>query len=299
MSLLNPTQPALATVQGYLRNGLCKNVAHIHHRRAGRYLERVVTSAVPTESPIIRIPDEEYVDEDTGEVLKDFTYILKADGTKHRARRHETRDPNYVRKVCNKFKWKVRANAHRARIFLTLTYAENMTDTHRLYEDFRRFWMRVKEHYKCIDDYLVAFEPQERGAWHAHVILLSKRQKLFIPNRRFHKLWGHGFTKTKSASGINNIAEYLTAYLVNVKEGEHTKKGARLHYYPSHFQFLRSSRGADKPEDLQWWGDNATRIPNLDLYEPLYDYYRERYIDEGHIIQQRRFMLITKSSLVS
>src|SRR5574344_1588357 len=77
-----------------------------------------------------------------------------------------------VRKRCNDFKWLVRANLKDIRLFVTLTYKENMTDTKRLYRDFKAFFMRLRRAYPFLKEYFVAFEPQERGSWHAHMILL-------------------------------------------------------------------------------------------------------------------------------
>ena len=51
--------------------------------------------------------------------------------------------------------------------WICLTYAENMTDTKRLYLDFDKFIKKLRYHYGHFE-YIVAMEPQGRGAWHAH-----------------------------------------------------------------------------------------------------------------------------------
>lgn len=61
-------------------------------------------------------------------------------------------------------------------LWITLTYAENMTDTKRLYDDFRKFNQRLQ--YYCQDNgipeyqYITVVEPQARGAWHHHLLLI-------------------------------------------------------------------------------------------------------------------------------
>lgn len=157
----------------------------------------------------------------------------------------------------------------------TLTYAENMTDTTRLYQDFEKFNKRFqyycKKHNFGRPEYIVMMEPQGRGAWHAHLLYIwQDRQAPFIPNDVFANLWGHGFVKIKRLDDVDNVGAYLTAYLgdmelsecdisgivygkvVEVEEdGKKVKKniikGARLDLYPSNFNMIRYSRGCKQP----------------------------------------------------
>lgn len=158
----------------------------------------------------------------------------------------------------------------------TLTYAENMTDTKRLYKDFEKFNKRFQ--YYCTKngfgkaEYIVVAEPQMRGAWHLHLLYIWKHLAPFIPNDVFRGLWGHGFVKIKQLDDIDNVGAYLTAYLGDldmtdcdhippgakcefkeVREGNATVskaivKGARLHLYPANFNLYRCSRGCARPQ---------------------------------------------------
>lgn len=195
-----------------------------------------------------------------------------------------------VMNSCNRFKWLVRANEKKIRLFVTLTYAENMTDTKRLYEDFRRFWLNLKNNYN-VSGYLVAFEPQKRGAWHAHVLLCSNQWSLRIPNKEIHALWGKGFTKTQRVKHINDIGSYLTAYLTNVKQGAKTKKGARLEMYPKGFHFARHSKFILKVDTSRWKG-NGTDVPNLDSANLLYDYHNEFRLSREFTLYSHRFCFL-------
>ena len=164
----------------------------------------------------------------------------------------------------------------------TLTYAENMTDTKRLYEDFRdfnkRFQYYCKKHGYSKPEYIVMMEPQGRGAWHAHLLYIWQDQKApYIPNEDFRELWGHGFVRIKKLDNVDNVGAYLTAYLgdmelseisvadfekiskgtkvkqVEVEDEDGNKvtkavlKGARLNLYPANFNMLRCSRGVKRP----------------------------------------------------
>lgn len=159
--------------------------------------------------------------------------------------------------------------------WITLTYKENMTDTKRLYEDFKKFIMKFRYKYGHFE-YIVACEPQGRGAWHMHLIIIFDNVAPFIPNSDIEKLWGHGFTKTKAFRGdVTDIGRYLTAYLgdmeyesfissgvdynhirfkeIDVIDGikldkpKKFVKGGRLYMYPANFNLYRISRGIKKP----------------------------------------------------
>ena len=162
-----------------------------------------------------------------------------------------------------------------AALWVTLTYAENMTDANRLYEDFRRFWQRFSYYLNKRGlpraEYITAAEPQGRGAWHLHALFLFPIKTPFIPNADIARIWGHGFTKTKRLRGVDNIGLYLTAYLGDMElteaisagalhggrlaEAKNTRKavvkGARLHLYPAGFNIYRHSRGVKMPTVYQ------------------------------------------------
>jgi len=165
-------------------------------------------------------------------------------------------------------------------LWVTLTYAENMRDEKRLYADYHAFWKRfrryLKNHGHPPAEYIIAAEPQKRGAWHLHcIILFTDREKFnkypFIPNSDIAKIWGHGFTKVQSLKGVGNPGLYLTAYLGNMELSEAVSagqfkagqlaeskdkskaviKGARLNLYPPGFNLYRCSRGIKRPEVWQ------------------------------------------------
>lgn len=130
-------------------------------------------------------------------------------------------------------------------LFVTLTYAENMTDSKRLYSDFDKFMKRLKYAYPSTEFvWINAVEPQERGAFHCHVLLRSLNENyLYINNKTMAKLWSHGFTTTKRLTNNSNVGAYLSSYLLNTKN----KKGGRLHLYPKNMRLYRSSRNCSQP----------------------------------------------------
>jgi len=163
--------------------------------------------------------------------------------------------------------------------WITLTYAENMTDTKRLYEDFRDFNKRFQYYcktkgYSC-PEYIVMMEPQGRGAWHAHLLYIWQQKAPYIANKTLKEIWQQGFVKIKKLDNCDNVGAYLTAYLGDMEiqdavsqgvkvSGEQVKtvellndngtkdtkyfiKGARLDLYPAKFNMIRSSRGVKRP----------------------------------------------------
>jgi len=134
-------------------------------------------------------------------------------------------------------------------LFITLTYAENMKDTERLYKDFDKFYKKLKRRLRGHELlYISVVEPQERGAWHVHLLLKDLTcESLYIHNEEIEKMWGQGFTKTERLHHVDNVGAYLSAYLTNIKEGEETKKGQRLYLYPPGMNIYRCSRNVKRP----------------------------------------------------
>ena len=219
---------------------------------------------------IKKINGQEYVDIRTGEVFE-YEIIKNRSENLDSVRRSLGRLKDYINTNCvivENIKW------------VTLTYAENMTDTKRLYKDFVKFRQRMSYQYGRFE-YIIACEPQGRGAWHIHMLMIFPSKAPYIPNNEMADIWSHGFTTTKKLDeNISNIGAYLTAYLgdfdfadldklssqelqkmqgkqikdVEVLEADGTKipkkiiKGGRLHMYPAHFNLYRCSRGIKAPE---------------------------------------------------
>lgn len=155
-------------------------------------------------------------------------------------------------------------------LHITLTYKKNMTDTKQLYEDFKNFMKRFRYSFKEYGsiDYLTVIEPQERGAWHHHLLVRFNdvEDKVFLNPNAVREIWGHGFIKIKTLEGVDNIGAYLSAYLADVELTDDSKatgeevtkvvdgvekkfiKGGRLHRYPNGMNLYRTSRGIKKPD---------------------------------------------------
>lgn len=170
--------------------------------------------------------------------------------------------------------------------FVTLTYKENMKDTERLKKDLKEFYSRFKYYCKKRNikqpEYITIVEPQGRGAWHAHIIFIFKKNPPFIPKADLEKIWGFGFVNIKAIDeNCDNVGAYLSAYVSNLalddvkdisilekakltdfKEVEATDengnktskaviKGLRLRLYPKGVRIFRHSKGIKLPSTYE------------------------------------------------
>lgn len=233
-------------------------------KEMGRIIELMYMQRSNDTCSIIKLSDNEYIDKRTGEI-KECKHI-------------DNRSQNLgsIRQSLNRLRDYINTNVKEPKNckWITLTYAENMTDKDRLYDDFKKFSKRAR--YKLGNfEYIVCVEPQGRGAWHMHLLAIFPSKAPYIDNNKvLQPLWGHGYTVTRKLDDIDNIGAYLTAYLAdmplqeafdsgclkgNIKTKEvevdedgkktpkHIVKGARLWMYPPKFNIYRCSRGIQKP----------------------------------------------------
>lgn len=246
-------------------------VTKMNHVTEVQYMEKMNRTA-----SIRKLNKDEYVLLETGEI-KEFEHF-------------ENRSDSYnsLRQTFKKIRYLINNNflGGSNELFITLTYADNMTDTKKLYTDLDKFNKKMKYRYKDVTsiDYLHVVEPQKRGAWHIHsLIRFNDLEKIFIPNAELAEIWGHGFVRIESLKNVDNIGAYLSAYLADVELTEETGivamkedrnvvekvvngekkrfvKGGRLHMYPTGMNLYRKSRGISLPERKTMSYKNAKKI---------------------------------------
>lgn len=240
---------------------------------SGNISEITVCQHVSSGLPCIKIDKDNYCDTRTGELLK-YSHI-----------ENRSQSLDSIRSTLSKIRGLINSNILDADFcrWVTLTYKENMTDSKKLYEDFRRFWGRFS--YWCtsqniiIPEYISVVEPQGRGAWHVHAFFIWSEKAPFISNSILADLWQNGFVKIKALKDVDNIGAYFSAYLGDIPLNELSKmdievrlkcsrcpideknfiddegfikkkdfiKGGRLFLYPPGMNIVRSSRGIKKP----------------------------------------------------
>ena len=135
----------------------------VSFKEMGHVYEVCYQSKVNNEIHIKKINNDEYIYLPTGEILK-CNHIKNRSQSLFQVGQSLKRLRDYINTnvveptFC---KW------------VTLTYAENMQNTKTLYKDFQVFMKRFKRAFKEYHiEYIVAMEPQGRGAWHCHLILI-------------------------------------------------------------------------------------------------------------------------------
>lgn len=151
-------------------------------------------------------------------------------------------------------------------LWLTLTYRDSpMTDSNRLYKDFKRFMRRLRNLTKKALAYIVVIEPQASGSLHAHVLMKTiDKSTLYIPNADVARAWGQGFVNARRLKDSDNVGAYLIAYLTDVdinnlegdfqqdKKSKKIVKGGRFGLYPVGMQIYRHSRtGISPPKKIK------------------------------------------------
>lgn len=199
-------------------------------------------------------------------------YMLTSTGTVKEFERHAENRAGNKKSLLNTFakiRGIVNANVTDPRRvkFVTLTYAENMTDPKQLYCDFKSYWQRLLYWHKkrgwSRPEYILVVEPQQRGAWHGHLLLIYPDKAPFFPEGEIDQVWRHGFVKISRIDHVDNLGAYLSAYLsdiaIDAEEGDEDAvmidgerkaiiKGGRLHMYPPGMNIFRCSRGVKRPQ---------------------------------------------------
>lgn len=115
-----------------------------------------------------------------------------------------------IKRAQNKIKYLLHANVRTTRpIFVTLTYRENQGDRKKTVADVSRFLRALRVLYPSLA-YLYVLERQERGAFHAHMVIFNVP---FISFETLENAWTFGYTNVKRIQDEMHISRYLAKYL--------------------------------------------------------------------------------------
>jgi hypothetical protein len=161
--------------------------------------------------------------------LKDIWNII--------TRAEKTRRKDNIHRAKRSLYELIRTNITSSSKFLTLTVAENMQDRQQMVAWVAEFVALLRKTHGRSFAYVYVLEQQERGAWHAHMIIFEF--PFYYTNETFAQLfWKHGFVKitgTKNAKDDpDTLAGYLAKYL-----GKDMDNNIFIRAY-SRSQFLKS-----------------------------------------------------------
>lgn len=263
-----------------LGNSVHKLSADYYYNSAVRLLDPDGTVVNPHYFDYLtrHIPDLQFYTDDSG-----YTFELK----KYRSTENRSQSPNEIRKTFKRIRSIINTNVTDPRRckFITLTYAENMTDTELLRSDLTAFTKRFKRYIKSLCnkkgnnlnldfEYISIVEPQGRGAWHAHIIFIFNKQIRYINNDDVYKIWlagtsktKRGFTTTRKIDNVDNVGAYLTAYLADIEVSDD-------------ISFKQNQFATSDTEDLQI---KECEVPEYDSYGSPKGKTKKKFIKGGRL----------------
>lgn len=122
--------------------------------------------------------------------------------------------------------------------FLTMTFADNVTDLDYANQEFKKFIKRLNYYVFGTKEanlrYTVIVEFQKRGAVHYHVMLYNVP---FMPVKEISRIWGHGHVWINKIDDVDNVGAYVCKYLTKAQDDERLR-GRKCYF---------NSRGLFKP----------------------------------------------------
>lgn len=98
--------------------------------------------------------------------------------------------------------------------FLTLTFAEHVTDIEGANYEFKKFIKRMNYNLfsskKAVLKYLAVIEFTKIGRIHYHVILFNIP---YVKADEIAEIWGNGFIKINKIAGVTNVGAYVCKYM--------------------------------------------------------------------------------------
>lgn len=216
----------------------------------------------------------------SGEIVEIYEYSLPIDygykgqspGAKGMREDWTGKDEKNLRKARTNLRRIIWSNIGKRTKFLTLTYAENVTDYKVFKKDWNRFCVNMRAFgYKL--KFLYVLEYQERGAIHAHVVLFNEE---YIPVEVIRRAWKKGFVKINRIKDVKNLGAYVCKYLTKNTLAE----------YNSRSYFV--SQGLKRSEEKRYAPEQSEAVKGIK--EAIRTIYEAKYIlthedENGNIVE--------------
>lgn len=161
--------------------------------------------------------------------------------------------------------------------FVTLTFAENITELSQANYEFKKFIKRLN--YAMFGSkianlrYSVVPEFQKRGAVHYHVIFYNLP---YLKANYLAEIWGHGFIKVNKIDNVTNVGSYVCKYM------QEDISDKRLEGKKSYF----NSKGLFKPEEITDIKKVASLVEMLPSSKKIFESnFNNEYLGNIHYIQ--------------
>lgn len=132
----------------------------------------------------------------------------------------------------------VNCNIQKNSKFVTLTFADNVTDIKQANYEWKKFKQRLESRIGYKLQYLVVIEFQERGAIHYHCVMFNLS---YIDSNDLAGIWNNGFIKINRIDRVDNVGAYVCKYMT--KDNNNNKLIGQKMYF--------TSRGLKKPVEIK------------------------------------------------
>lgn len=132
----------------------------------------------------------------------------------------------------------VNCNIHENSKFITLTFADNITDLKQANYEWKKFKQRLETKIGYKLQYLVVIEFQKRGAIHYHCVMFNLP---YIQNNKLREIWGNGYVKVNRIDNVDNVGAYVCKYMT--KDNDDDRLLGQKCYF--------TSRGLQKPVEIK------------------------------------------------
>lgn len=209
-------------------------------------------------------------------INKDY-YLVESTGE---IKKFGERDKNQVKKINMNAKYSalkraINYNFHgnKSEVHVILTYEKGMFDRDKASADFKAFWKHLRFYNEFLE-YIVIYEPTEKGSWHMHVLIKDTRGRyLCISKTDIQTIWKNGFVYITRIRNNDNIGAYFVALVSFDKDSSECKgKAKRLHYYKKGFRLYSRSKGISDPPCIE-----TTYLEAKKLVEGLEPCYEQNY----------------------
>lgn len=166
------------------------------------------------------------------------------------------REQYYKHKICELIEI---SKLNELNCMITLTFADNITDTKEAYKYLALFFDRLKYYLKKQNmnelKYICCMEYQARGAVHYHLVCNCG----YIPFDTLEKLWGHGYVYIKKICNDAAIAYALKYCVKNVMQSSNERKT----------RYIRASNNLRKLTVIKEWTDDTINDAIIDNLEDI------------------------------
>jgi hypothetical protein len=153
--------------------------------------------------------------------------------------------------------------------FLSLTFAENITNLKEANAHFSRFIKRLNYlssngNKKSLLKYIVVPEFQKRGAVHYHVLFFNLPH---IKKEKIAEAWGFGFIDIKKSKNVDKAIHYMTKYM-SKELGSNMPKSARRYFSSNNLKKPITSRNE---KQIKFFMDlYSERLEKIKTFEKQY-----------------------------